>query len=127
MYGDFGLKNDFGGHDNYHRNNLYAYIQDAWTFCCISGANDIFANNSVVLRDDKGYNSNCDLPEGTVNMQVANNTVFNPSGKINGNGKVCGETLAAWQAKGNDPGTSIHPLPTNQQIIQMAKALLSNN
>jgi len=127
MYGDFGLKNDFGGHDNYHRFNLYAYIQDAWTFCCISGANDIFANNSVVLRDDKGYNSNCDLPPGTDGMMVANNTVFNPSGKINGNGQVCGQTLAAWQAKGNDPGTTIHPLPTNQQIISMAKALLDNN
>ncbi len=127
MYGDFGLKNDFGGHNNYHRNNVYAYIQDAWTFCCISGAYDIFANNSVVLRDDKGYNSNCDLPEGTVGMEVANNSIYNPSGQINGNDKVCGMTFAQWQSQGNDPNTKISPLPTDDQIIEMAKKLLMNN
>ena len=25
VYGDAGLKSDFGGHDNYHDNNIYAY------------------------------------------------------------------------------------------------------
>ena len=25
VYGGQGMKNDFGGHDNYHRNNIYAY------------------------------------------------------------------------------------------------------
>ena len=25
VYGDAGLKSDFGGHDNYHQSNIYAY------------------------------------------------------------------------------------------------------
>ena len=127
MYGDFGLKNDFGGHDNHHTNNLYAYISDAWTFCCISGANDIFANNSVILRNNNGYNSNCNLPDGTTGMIIEYNNIYNPSGKINGNGNVCNMTFQEWQAKGNDPGTTINPLPSDQDIILMAKKLLDNN
>jgi hypothetical protein len=26
VYGGNGMKNDFGGHDNYHRNNIYACV-----------------------------------------------------------------------------------------------------
>ena len=26
VYGGNGMKNDFGGHDNYHLNNIYAYV-----------------------------------------------------------------------------------------------------
>lgn len=60
-------------------------------------------------------------------MIVQENTVFNPSGKINGNDKVCGMTFAQWQKQGNDPGTTINPLPTDQEIIKMARALLDDN
>ena len=127
MYGDSGLKNDFGGHHNYHTSNLYAYIANAWGFCCISGADDVFADNSVVLRDDNGYNSNCDLPPGTDGMQVMRNEVFVPSGRINGNGKVCRMTFEKWQEQGNDPGTTIHAIPSDENIIKMARALLDDN
>merc|ERR1712113_585846 len=65
VYGGNGLKGDFGGHDNYHTNNVYAYIGNAWGFCCTSGANDQFIGNSAILTNVKGYNSNCDLPKGS--------------------------------------------------------------
>lgn len=98
----------------------------AWGFCCISGAEDIFANNSVVLRDDGGYSSNCNLPPGTDGMKVMNNAVFVPSGKINGNGKVCGVMFDEWQSKGNDPGTTMSTLPSDDEIIKMAKVVLDD-
>ena len=127
VYGDNGLKNDFGGHDNRHINNVYAYIANAWTFCCISGANDKFINNSVIMRGNDGYDSNCNLPQGTTNMIVMNNTIYNPSGKINGNGMVCNVTWKQWQQNGNDKGTTFYTLPTDQQIIEMGKQLLNDN
>lgn len=32
VYGGNGMKNDFGGHDNYHTDNLYAYVGEAIGF-----------------------------------------------------------------------------------------------
>ena len=126
VYGEYGLKNDYGGHNNYHYNNVYAYIYQAWTFCCVSGANDIFASNYLVLRRNYGYYSNCDLPPGTVGMQVYNNSVFCPSGTLNLT-NVCNMTFSQWQAKGNDPGTTISLTPDIQTIINMGKQKLINN
>merc|ERR1711937_550021 len=33
VYGGQGMKNDFGGHDNHHFNNVYAYIGRAMGVC----------------------------------------------------------------------------------------------
>eukprot|EP01083_Nonionella_stella_P003656 10523_1 len=124
VYGDNGLKNDFGGHTNYHTNNVYAYVNNAWSFCCISGSNDRFINNSVVLKNNGGYNSNCNLPKGTDGMIVQNNSIYNPSGLIMGTGNVCGVSFDEWQAKGNDVGTTIKKVPSDQTIIQMGRQKL---
>ena len=49
------------------------------------------------------------------------NSSYNPSGNIS----VCGTSLQEWVKEGNDPGTSISTLPSDQQIIEWAKQLLS--
>ena len=123
VYGDYGLKSDFGGHDNRHFSNVYAYTGNWFLQCCTSGANDWFVNNSIVLRDDNSYTSNCDLPDGTDGMQIYNNSVYVPSGNLT----VCGMSFSKWQSKGNDPGTKIYGLPTDDEIIAMGKEKLKNN
>ena len=73
------------------------------------------------------YNSNCDLPKGITAMTVEYNDIYTQSGLINGNGNVCNMTFTEWQAKGNDPGTTISSIPSDQEIIAMTKKLLDNN
>lgn len=50
VYGGRGMKNDFGGHDNHHTNNIYAYVGIALSTCSmLDGHEDVFYGNKVVL------------------------------------------------------------------------------
>ena len=123
VYGQFAFKSDFGGHDNRHFSNIYAYTSDWYCYYGSAGANDWFVNNSLILTDNTGYTSNCDLPAGTSGFKVYNNSIYLPKGNLT----VCNMTFEQWQSKGNDPGTTIHKLPTDDDIIAMAKEKLKNN
>ena len=47
------MKNDFGGHDNFHFNNMYAYVGQGLDVCQqLNGHSDYFYNNSVVMYQD---------------------------------------------------------------------------
>jgi len=51
VYATAGLKSDFGGHDNYHHDNLYAYLDTAlalWKNDFLDGHNDRFINNRFI-------------------------------------------------------------------------------
>ena len=114
VYGDAGLKSDFGGHDNHHDNNVYAYVGS----CFGAGNNLRFQNNSCVLRGDHGYSSDCRLPAG---MEVSGNSVFTPGGKL----AVCGaKSLTDWVAQGHDKGSSLHGMPTDDALVAMGRELL---
>ena len=101
VYGTNGMKNDYGGHDNFHFNNMYAYVGEGLSICTqLNGHEDYFYNNSVVMYQDGEYGSfNCAPPGETV---VYNNTIYSPTAAID----ECGTTLKAWQAQGNDHGTT---------------------
>ena len=46
------MKNDFGGHDNYHLNNIYAYVGRAvglYDAPMLNGHEDHFSNNKVIM------------------------------------------------------------------------------
>ena len=48
VYGGNGMKNDFGGHDNHHYNNVYAYAGHALGVTnTLEGHEDYFYNNKV--------------------------------------------------------------------------------
>ena len=107
-------RSDFGGHDNYHESNIYAYAGS----CFGKGNNLRFVNNSCVLRSDHGYDSDCGLPSG---MIVEGNAVYTPGGKLT----VCGNSsLSEWVAQGHDHGTTLHPMPTDDALIAMGRDLL---
>jgi hypothetical protein len=49
-YGGNGMKNDFGGHDNHHTDNIYAYVGRALGVCgALDNHEDVFTGNQVVL------------------------------------------------------------------------------
>ena len=115
-----GMKNDFGGHDNHHYNNIYAYVINGFGINDqLSGHEDYFYNNTVVMTRDGDYgHGTCDGPGKTV---VHDNRIYSPNGKIT----ECKMSLSEWQAKGNDPGTTASKWPDDKELEGMGRWLLN--
>ena len=118
-YAREGMKNDFGGHDNRHYNNIYAYVDKGFGISQqLKGHEDYFYNNTVVMNNDGDYgNGKCSGDGMTV---VHDNKIYTPTGKVT----ECGMSLGAWQAKGNDPGTTAGKLPDDDTLVKMIQQLL---
>lgn len=131
VYGHYGQKADMAGHDNHHVGNLYAYVFPE-CYCDLGGGEvrnsshrDIHTNNTCIQGQDIGSYASirCDKngTEDSTQPYLAYNTIYNPSGKTG----VCGMDLAAWQALGYDPGTTVHgPIPSATKIVAMAAKTL---
>jgi len=120
VYGGNGMKNDFGGHDNYHFRNVYAYVGQAIGFYdapMIPGHEDHFENNTLVLTGTNVGSFTCSGDGKTV---LAGNEYYTSTGAIT----ECGVPLAEWQARGEDVGSTVAKLPDDATIIGWAKALL---
>ena len=118
-YSSRGMKNDFGGHDNHHYNNIYAYVGTGFKINSqLDGHEDYFYNNTVVMTGTGDYgNPTCDGQGKTV---LHDNRIYNKDGKVT----ECKMSLADWQAKGNDPGTTGAVWPDDDVLVQMTKQLL---
>ena len=118
-YSGNGMKNDFGGHDNWHFNNVYAYVGRGFGIVSqLQGHEDYFFNNTVVMTRDGDYgNPKCTDPGKTI---VHDNRIYTPSGKVT----ECDMSLTDWQAKGNDPGTVAGTWPDDDSLLQLARQVL---
>jgi len=118
VYGGQGMKNDFGGHDNHHYNNLYGYVGRGLGVCSqIDGHEDYYFNNTVVMTGTDVGGFTC---SGTGKTVVYNNRYFTPSGGIS----ECHMPLDKWQAQGEDKGSSVAALPSDDMIMKWASELL---
>jgi hypothetical protein len=119
VYGQVGMKNDFGGHSNHHYNNVYGYIGQAMRISeQLPGRENYFYNNRVVMQDTSVGNFQCSGPGQTV---IRNNTYYTATGEV----EECGMPLAEWQSQGHDPGSTVLPHPKDDAtIIGWAKDLL---
>jgi hypothetical protein len=123
VYGGNGMKNDFGGHDNYHYGNIYGYVGQAiglYDAPMLDGHGDYFQNNTVILTGNHVGAGTC---SGTGSTTLSNNKYYTSDGKVS----ECKMDLAAWQAKGNDKGSTVAKFPTDAEVIAMAKAKLGIN
>mmetsp|Transcript_20004 Transcript_20004/g.27525 ORF Transcript_20004/g.27525 Transcript_20004/m.27525 type:complete len:912 (+) Transcript_20004:97-2832(+) len=125
VYGDFGLKSDFGGHDHYDHDNIYAFNGNAYGTGIpdIGGNFDSFYHNRFIARagrcSDFCYGSTCPdtaLPD----MEVYDNMIYTEDATAH----VCGMSFDNWQAGGNDVMTTIDYWPPNDVIIQWGRELL---
>jgi hypothetical protein len=64
-----------------------------------------------------GNGQSCTGPGKTI---VGGNTIWSPTGAI----KECGTTLADWQSKGNDVGTTASAYPADSVILAQVKTTL---
>jgi hypothetical protein len=124
VYGLHGQKADFGGHSNYHHENLYAFISgqavvpDAGTEAK-AGEQLYFFNNTVVATTSQHYiRARC---WGLIQTVLHDNRILTPDGTM---GKVCGMTLEERTARGLDRSTTVETWPPTAEILALARVLL---
>ena len=118
VYGNNGMKNDFGGHDNHHYDNVYAYVGEALGVCGQQpGHEDYFYGNRVVLTGSNVGGFACDGPTKTL---VHDNAYYTESGNVS----ECKMDFKDWQAKGNDKGSTVAKFPADDIIVGWAQELL---
>merc|ERR1719414_830285 len=80
VYGRQGLKSDFGGHDNHHFGNIYAYIGRAMSVTgALAGHEDQFYDNKVIMTGKDVGNPRCndDVP-----ALLHDNEYYTPDGDL---------------------------------------------
>ena len=119
-YSSSGMKNDFGGHDNRHYDNIYAYVGKGFGICPqLAGHEDYFYNNTVVMTTNGDYGSG-QTCSGDGKTVVHDNHIYTPTGMVT----ECKMSLAEWQAKGNDPGTTASTWPSDDDLVKATRQLL---
>jgi len=128
VYGENGLKSDFGGHDNRHSNNVYAYITGS---CMGDGSNqledheDWFMGNRCVLMDGGDYGG---FPVDGGWPLMGGNEVYARNAEAVDSLGLNGETMAEFQSKypGVDDGSKAYSLDgvSEQDIVDWGRKLL---
>jgi hypothetical protein len=117
VYGDNGMKNDFGGHDNWHFRNIFAFSNQALGVVpTLAGHEDHFESNYAVLRSSSAGSPQC----GTPVTQMSGNRYFTPDGKVS----LCGKPLAEVQREGLDHGSTVAKTPKDDVILGLAHDML---
>lgn len=118
VYGRQGLKSDFGGHDNHHFGNIYAYIGRAMSVTgALAGHEDQFYDNKVIMTGKDVGNPRCsdDVP-----ALLHDNAYYTPDGDLT----ECGWNLTDAQSEGFDLGSSVDVTPSDEAILSWAVELL---
>mmetsp|Transcript_116850 Transcript_116850/g.239049 ORF Transcript_116850/g.239049 Transcript_116850/m.239049 type:complete len:851 (+) Transcript_116850:58-2610(+) len=119
VYGGQGMKNDFGGHDNRHFSNVYAYAGQAMGVDgTLAGHEDHFEQNKVVLTGTTVGNVMCNAPATVLTA----NHYFTPSGNIT----VCRKSLAEAQKDGLELGSTVAKTPADGNLLSWGWAVLHN-
>jgi hypothetical protein len=134
VYASNGLKSDFGGHDNHHIGNIYAYVgSGTWgSGTCMSngaaqleGHEDLYQNNLCVLSEGGDYAS---YNEPHISLPImGDNDVYVLSEDDVGTVGVNGVAVADFQKTypGVDDGSTVQLLEDWEIIIDKARALLN--
>ena len=115
VYADGGLKNDFGGHDNHHFRNVYAYTGKGINLCPqLVGHEDWFYDNKVVLTKANATlgTYDCHPTAGHGKVLIHDNALYTPDG------------ATAWVCGAPEPGSAVGFLPEAEAIMAWAKQRL---
>ena len=128
VYADYGLKSDFGGHDNYYHDNILAYINNMCfginTFYSINI--DMFYNNQCIMNH-KGPsfygNFNCSSPMNA--WPILGNNIIECENCNSTSTGLCGLNQIEFQKTYNyDLGTTISDWPNNTLLLQKAQNMI---
>ena len=154
VYGQNGLKSNFGGHNNHHMNNIYAYMsQTCWKeHYTVPQPNspqiNKYINNTCILNitiDTKKYNSSnvyqiftlesCSAVNWNTTDSSSKSTIIGIETATNeywiekatdNNVGICAQTVSSLQSKyGMDIGSVVHDTwPSDDSVLDMAREIL---
>jgi hypothetical protein len=120
-YGGNSLKSDFGGHSNFHHDNLDLFWSSGFGINGqLEGYADGYYGNYLYQSKDGNYGGG-QTCSGAGKTVVYGNTIWTPTGAVT----ECGTSLANWQSQGNDVGTVGAPYPTDDVVLGVARKILS--
>ena len=129
-----GLKSDFGGHNNRHHDNVYLNggASEWGGINCMSvcgqlkGHEDAFYNNTCILLNGTNYATFDENAFGTNVFPIMHdNQVFTTTGEATEVGSGHQQLkVNQWQEHGHDLGTTVGKVPSNQDIVEMARDAL---
>jgi len=112
------MKNDFGGHDNHHFGNIYAYVGRALGVTgTLVAHEDYFYENKVVLTNNQVGGVQCSGAKTVLH----DNSYFTPDATL----VECGGNLTLAQAKGFDIGSTVASVPSDDTVLRWASELLT--
>jgi hypothetical protein len=115
-YGGNSLKSDFGGHSNYHHDNLDLFFDKGYGITGQQpGFEDAYYGNYLYMSSDGAY--------GTGSPIVRGNTIWSPTGAVTEDGKPLKEFQKEDPAH-NDPGTVAKPYPSDTAVLAVAREIL---
>ncbi|KAJ1447220.1 pectin lyase fold/virulence factor [Pelagophyceae sp. CCMP2097] len=116
VYGNNGMKNDYGGHDNEHFENVYAFPQSVIGVSdTLKGHEDKFFRNKCVLTSNDVGKPQCGEPF----TKMYSNEYFTKDGTVN----ECGHSLQDLQKKKPDHevNSTVDKFPSDETILKWAK------
>lgn len=125
--GEWAMKSDSGGHDNYQYNNLNIYGTGPAVFLQNSqlpGHEDKFDNNTIIQNDGllgvlgDPFGNDADANFFCTNVNVTNTKMYTSTGFA----LKCRNGASLVDS---DHGNSVSPLPPDADVIMWAKALLA--
>ena len=132
-YSHWGLSSDFGGHNNRHYGNIYAYLSlicfrlDLGFIGQKKGYIDAFYNNTCILNVNTISNYgdfNCSAGMDTWPI-LGNNTIYILNQTNVKNVGLCDMSLPEFQTKYSyDIGTVVRAQPNSTEILIQAKSML---
>lgn len=120
VFGSIGVKQPFGGAQLHYARNIHAYVGVGYhLFHPPDPKSWSFTNNTLLqsVDGDYGVNTVCEGPGATV---LGGNAVSSPTAHVT----ECGESLEAWVAAGNDPGSTAGLYPSDEAVIAAAWGIL---
>lgn len=118
-YGGNSLKSDFGGHSNYHHDNLDLFFAAGYkaqgTGTQLTGYEDGYYDNYLYMPGDGNYGSGSPIVRG--------NTIWSPTGNVTEGGKPLKE-FQKDDPVHNDPGTVADAYPEDRVVLFVAKKTL---
>lgn len=123
------LKSDFGGHSNFHHNNVDLFYGTGYGIVTqMPGYADAYSGNYLYLNPGKtgsvsyGGGQQCTASASTAQSPtVGGNTIWVPQGVTI---EECGQSLAQYQANGGDIGTTVAPWPADSDVLDVVKQVL---
>eukprot|EP01083_Nonionella_stella_P076021 206964_1 len=133
VYSPCGLKNNFGGHSNYHYDNIYAYISACFqtdqdmNSGQFAGYNDLYQNNTCVLNEGQtGTYGQWNCTHTTDRWPIlGDNIVRTLQEGANNETGLCGLNEISFQQKYNmDIGTQILGPVNDSTLLHQACQML---